>query len=167
LTVVSGTNTDDLGDYRPGLIAATEHDVRHPYVEAGISKAELRGIARDLGFDDLHALAAAPCLSSRVTTGIAIDASLLPVINAAEEMLWERLRPLLPLEGVRCRIKPQQLTIELQSSQPIDPAADYALLAVALVKDLFVTHGQARQASQINVEPYQRGSAFLIETRNL
>jgi pyridinium-3,5-biscarboxylic acid mononucleotide sulfurtransferase len=167
LTVVSGTNTDDLGDYRPGLIAATEHHVRHPYVEAGISKAALRGIARDLGFADLQSLAAAPCLSSRVTTGITIDASLLPVINAAEEMLWERLRPLLPLEGVRCRIKPQQLTIELQSSVAIDPLADYALLAVKMVGDLFASQGQAQLASQVNVEAYQRGSAFLIETRSL
>ena len=42
-TIVSGTNTDDLGDFRPGLAAAAEHAVRHPYVECGIGKVRGSG----------------------------------------------------------------------------------------------------------------------------
>ena len=41
--IVSGTNTDDLGDFRPGLAAAAEHAIRHPYVECGIDKSTVRG----------------------------------------------------------------------------------------------------------------------------
>ena len=79
--VLSGTNTDDLGDYRPGLSAAQEHQVCHPYVECGVSKASLRQIALNLGLTDLHDLPAAPCLSSRIETGITINPNVLPVIN--------------------------------------------------------------------------------------
>ena len=47
--VPSGANMDDLGEYRPG--PAAEHAVRHPYIEAGISKTDIRAIARGLGVD--------------------------------------------------------------------------------------------------------------------
>jgi uncharacterized protein len=52
-TVLSGTNTDDLGDYRPGLRAAENFNVRHPYVEVGIDKPGVRSIARELGLADV------------------------------------------------------------------------------------------------------------------
>ena len=45
-TILSGTNTDDLGEYRPGLKAAEAHDVRHPFVEAGLDKQAVRALAR-------------------------------------------------------------------------------------------------------------------------
>src|SRR5207344_2376162 len=48
-TVLSGANLDDLGDFRPGLRAAQEHGVRHPLIEAQMSKAEVREAARELG----------------------------------------------------------------------------------------------------------------------
>ena len=48
-TLLSGTNLDDLGDWRPGLKAAEEHGVRHPFVEAGIDKAGVRAIAASAG----------------------------------------------------------------------------------------------------------------------
>lgn len=47
--VVSGTNLDDLDDYRPGLIAAKEHDIVHPFVDAEICKQDIRDIALQLG----------------------------------------------------------------------------------------------------------------------
>src|SRR3954471_25073983 len=73
-TVASGTNLDDLGDYRPGLKAASQRVVVLPFVEAEIDKATVRDIAHRHGLDDLAELPAQPCLSSRVETGIAIDA---------------------------------------------------------------------------------------------
>lgn len=164
LTVVSGTNTDDLGDYRPGLIAAEEHDVRHPFVEAGISKDMLRGIAGHFELNDLKDLPAAPCLSSRVTTGIEIDADMLPVINEAEQALWEHFQLNIPIKGVRCRIRPEAIAIEVESPSELNNAADYAIEARDIVRTLFNQAGYEHMTHQINVEPYERGSAFLIDT---
>ncbi len=164
LTVVSGTNRDDLGDYRPGLIAADEHAVVHPYVEAGITKQMLRDIAKSLGLDDLHDLPAAPCLSSRVTTGITIDPAVLPLINDAEQALWTHLSPHINLKGVRCRIRPDVIAIEIESDSSIDNEAEYARAARDLVSEIFSRGGHYEYAHQVVVEPYQRGSAFLIET---
>ena len=52
-TIASGTNCDDLGDFRPGLRAAREHDVVHPYVEAGATKRDVYELAQSLGLADL------------------------------------------------------------------------------------------------------------------
>lgn len=164
LTVVSGTNTDDLGDYRPGLSAAREHAVRHPYVEVGIDKACLRGIAKSLGLNDLYDLPAAPCLSSRITTGIAIDANLLPVINEVEQALWQTLPGQLPVKGIRCRVRPDGVAIQLESDREIDTDAPYAADAIHTTAEILGDRGYEDLSRSITLEPYERGSAFLIET---
>jgi uncharacterized protein len=84
--VLDGTNASDLGDFRPGIDAAREHNVRSPLVEAEITKPDVRAIARHLGLPvwDKPAMA---CLSSRVPHGIAISPSLLRQIEAAEDVL--------------------------------------------------------------------------------
>ncbi len=163
-TVLSGTNLDDLGDYRPGLEAAREHQVKHPYVEVGIDKRELRAIAKQLGLEDLHDLPAAPCLSSRVETGIAINPAVLPVINETEQALWESLQLSIPVKGVRCRVRQNGLALEIETQADIDPTADYALDAVKLAGNIFSEQGFANYTASITVEPYRRGSAFLIDT---
>jgi uncharacterized protein len=66
--VISGTNVDDLGDYRPGLRAAEERGVRHPLVETGFSKADVREAARLLGLP-IWSKPATACLSSRIAHG--------------------------------------------------------------------------------------------------
>ena len=164
LTVASGTNLDDLGDYRPGLIAAQEHQVCHPYVEVGIDKSTLREVADDLGLEDLKDLPAAPCLSSRVTTGIAIDASLLPVINEVEETLRKQLTSQYPLQGVRCRIREGEVAIQLESTADIGFASGQFDESAAVVRELFVQAGFPDQVQAVLFEPYEKGSAFLIET---
>lgn len=164
LTVVSGTNLDDLGDYRPGLVAAEEHRVVHPYVEAGIDKSTLRHIAKSLGLDDLSELPAAPCLSSRVTTGIAIDPALLPVINEVEQALWALLQDRLALEAIRCRIRPSSVAIQVDATQEIRNDAEWAREARSIVRRLLAQHGYDEYADHVTVEPYERGSAFLIDT---
>ena len=85
--ILSGANRDDLGEYRPGLDAAREHGVRHPYVEAGFAKAAVRALARDLGLGAVAELPAAPCLSSRVETGIPIEPETLGFIHAVERLV--------------------------------------------------------------------------------
>ena len=61
--------------------------VSHPYVDCAIDKSGLRAIARQLGLEDLQDLPAAPCLSSRVETGIPINPKVLPIINEVEQAI--------------------------------------------------------------------------------
>jgi uncharacterized protein len=84
--VVYGANTDDLSDIRPGHRAARQHGVRAPLVEAGLSKDEVRALARDLGLPvwDKPSFA---CLSSRVPFGTAVTVETLARIEAAENVL--------------------------------------------------------------------------------
>lgn len=84
--VINGVNADDLGDYRPGLQAAGEHQVMAPLAEAGITKAEVRRLAAHLGIS-AHDKPASPCLSSRVQYGEAITPEKLARIDAAERLL--------------------------------------------------------------------------------
>ncbi len=167
LPVVSGTNRDDLEDYRPGLVAAGEHRVRHPWVEAGIGKAGIRKIAGSLGLADIKDLPAGPCLSSRVSTGILIDENLLPVIDDAEEALWRSLRDLLPLRGVRCRVRHGEVAVELDTPVRVDANAEYALVARDVVAGLFSRHGYSSCVESVSVESYRRGSAFLVDTLDI
>jgi uncharacterized protein len=84
--VVDGNNASDLGDYRPGMAAARERGVRSPLLEIGITKAEVRELARSLGLPiwDKPAMA---CLSSRVPQGTPITPELLRQIERAEDVL--------------------------------------------------------------------------------
>ncbi|MDE0452323.1 MAG: ATP-dependent sacrificial sulfur transferase LarE [Gammaproteobacteria bacterium] len=84
--IFNGTNLDDLGDHRPGLIAAKEHGVMAPLAETGFSKADIRSLAADLGLENAQKPQSA-CLSSRVPYGTSIDASLLGQIERAESAL--------------------------------------------------------------------------------
>ncbi len=153
-TIVSGTNTDDLGDFRPGLAAAAEHAVRHPYVECGIGKSTVRAIAARLGLDDLAELPAAPCLSSRVETGIAIDPAVLKAIDACERMV----RNATGAATVRCRVRRAAVVVEL------DDVALSALDAPAravLAGELDQRMAAAGVSRTVRFEPYRMGSAFL------
>ena len=87
-TVVSGTNADDLGDFRPGLRAADEHRVRAPLADAGFTKADVRHLAAELGLS-IHDKPASPCLSSRVPYGEEVTPEKLQRIDAAETFLRE------------------------------------------------------------------------------
>ena len=82
--IATGTNTDDLGDHRPGLRAASERDVRAPLVEAGLSKHDVRALSRDLGLPTADK-PASPCLSSRFAYGVRVTPQGLRRIERAEE----------------------------------------------------------------------------------
>ncbi len=87
-TMVNGTIVDDLGDHRPGLVAAAEHDVRAPLAEAGFTKADVRELSQRLGLPTFDK-PASPCLSSRVPYGEAVTPEKLRMIEAAEAVLHE------------------------------------------------------------------------------
>lgn len=99
--IVNGTNADDLGDYRPGLQAAHEHNVHAPAAEAGMSKADVRELSRRLGLPNFDK-PASPCLSSRVPYGESITPEKLRMIESAEAFLRNEM-------GVReCRVRHHQ-----------------------------------------------------------
>ena len=82
--VLSGANADDAGDWRPGLRAAAEHGVRHPLLEAGVGKHEVRALARELGVPSAEK-PASPCLASRLPYGTAVTPAALARIDRAEQ----------------------------------------------------------------------------------
>ena len=84
-----GMNLDDRGDYRPGQQAAQEHGVRAPLVDAGLSKADIRTLAREAGLQVWDKPASA-CLSSRIAYGNPVTRETLGRIEAAEEHLRTR-----------------------------------------------------------------------------
>lgn len=148
--IASGTNRDDLDDFRPGLRAAAERDVVHPYVEAGLGKADVYAIAATLRLDDLERLPAQPCLASRVETGIAIAAEDLAFVDAVEAQLAARLGR----EAVlRCRVTRAGIVIELADAHDARAAA----IARHIGAGLCERDGRAFAG----VRPYARGSAFL------
>ena len=84
--VVNGANTDDIGDYRPGMVAASEHRVRSPMVEVGLTKADVRVIAKILDIP-IWDKPAQPCLSSRIPYGTPVTVENLSKVERAEDYL--------------------------------------------------------------------------------
>ena len=84
--ILNGTNADDLGDHRPGLVAAADYSVVSPLVDAGFAKADVRALAARLGLENARKPQAA-CLSSRFPYGSHISEARLAQVEAAEEAL--------------------------------------------------------------------------------
>lgn len=84
--VLDGANADDLGDHRPGLTAAAEQGVRHPLIEAGLTKDDVRRASRQLGLAAWDR-PASPCLSSRFPYGTPITREALARVAGAERAL--------------------------------------------------------------------------------
>ena len=164
--IVSGANTSDLGEYRPGLDAAKDHDVRHPYVEAGLDKTAVRALARDLGLgEDIAELPAAPCLSSRVETGIPIEPETLDFIHAVERLVGSSLGAEAGRgRAVRCRVRRSGIVVELDSFSflALDEAQRGALAARIVER---APQALAREA--VSFAPYRTGSAFLTGRRSV
>jgi uncharacterized protein len=109
-TVADGVNVDDLGDHRPGLVAADERGIVHPLVEVGMSKADVRGAA--LGIDlpvwDKPAFA---CLSSRFPYGTWITPERLQMVGSVERLLNE-----LGFRQYRVRFHDELVRIEVRAA---------------------------------------------------
>jgi len=84
--VVDGCNVDDTGDHRPGRVAAAEHGVRSPLIEAGLTKEEIRALSRERGLPTWDKPAMA-CLSSRIPYGTPVTVEALERVGAAEAFL--------------------------------------------------------------------------------
>ena len=106
--VVDGTNADDARDHRPGRQAAREHGVRSPLQEAGLTKAEVRRLARRYGLPNWDKPAAA-CLSSRIPYGKLITLEALSQVERAEFALHK-----LGFRQLRVRHHEQIARIEIE-----------------------------------------------------
>lgn len=150
--ILSGANTDDLGEYRPGLIAADEHEVRHPYIEAGWGKDDIRAGARRLDLAEAE-LPASPCLASRIYTGTRVTAARLQAIEAGETIVTE----LTGIAVVRCRVREANVLIEVSESERALITADI----VAAVHGAMVAIEPGLVETRIDDKPYRPGRAFL------
>lgn len=121
--VLNGTNLDDLGDHRPGLIAADDYDVKSPLVEAGFHKADIRALAHELGLENADKPQAA-CLSSRFPYGTAIDQNLLAQVEAAEDVLadvgFSQYRVRHHGEVARLEILPEEFPLAIRHHADIE-----------------------------------------------
>ena len=158
--IVSGTNLDDLGEYRPGLEAAKLRSVRHPYVEARIGKQSLRGIARSLGLGDVAELPASPCLSSRIETAIVIEPDMLELVHSIETYVKQTIAA----STVRCRVRDDGMVIELDTT---------GLDAMCALKEANIRSAARRFMDRtdshydLRFAIYRNGSAFIHEPRKV
>jgi pyridinium-3,5-biscarboxylic acid mononucleotide sulfurtransferase len=114
-TVVDGSNTDDLGDYRPGQRAARECGMRSPLQEVGFTKAEIRAAARAMGLPNWSKPSSA-CLASRIPYGTPLTREVLTQVGQGEAVLRE-----LGLQQLRVRHHGDVARIEI-------PPEDFGLL---------------------------------------
>jgi uncharacterized protein len=151
-TIISGANVDDLGEYRPGLRAAEQRGVRHPYIEATLGKADVRAIARRLALPDAD-LPASPCLASRLYTGTRVTAERLHAVEAGESVL----RQLAAVEVVRCRVRGDEVLVEiadLDRSKVTGAVLDAVAGVMTAISPTLVTVA-------LDARPYRAGRAFL------
>jgi uncharacterized protein len=88
--IANGANTDDLGDYRPGMQAATEFNIRSPLIEAECNKDDVRALAKKWGLS-VWDKPASPCLSSRIAYGVEVTPERLQRIDKSEQFLRTQL----------------------------------------------------------------------------
>lgn len=158
-TILSGTNLDDLTDFRPGLQAAKRYQVRHPYVEARIDKELVRSIAKSFELNEAARLPASPCLSSRVQTGIPVTPEMLDLVHTVERLLSDRLGT----GTVRCRVRREGLVVELDEPTFIR----FKTAHVGGLRTQIEALGAARGfPGAVEFVPYRMGSAFLRSERS-
>jgi uncharacterized protein len=145
--VANGTNMDDLGDFRPGLNAAKQYEVRSPMVEAELTKTEIRALSREMGLPTWDKPAQA-CLSSRIPYGTPVSVEALERIAAAEKFLRD-----LGLRQLRVRHHDTVARIEVEP-------ADFAVLTDDSVRtrisDYFRSIGYAYVA--LDLDGFRSGS---------
>lgn len=108
-SIALGVNASDEGDFRPGIRAAEELGICFPLRECGITKQEVREIAKRLGLSS-HDRPSNSCLSSRIQYGQRIDGTLLKMVEEAEDMLYG-----LGIRNVRVRVHGRLARIEVDT----------------------------------------------------
>jgi pyridinium-3,5-biscarboxylic acid mononucleotide sulfurtransferase len=124
--ILNGTNTDDLGDYRPGLQAAAEFKVRSPLLECELDKSAVRALAQHFALRCWNK-PASPCLSSRIPYGQTVTVEKLERISAGEGFLNQLGFPI-----VRLRHAENTAVIEV----PPDRIADLRLQTAPITQHM-------------------------------
>ena len=149
--VLDGSNADDTGDHRPGMVAAAEKGVVSPLLECGVGKAEIRGLARHLGLPtwDKPALA---CLSSRLPVGTEVTVARLRAVDTVEQHLRS-----LGFAQVRARHLGPTVRIEVEPHliDDLRRHADDGTLAELTTAAGFTTY-------EIDPRGYRQGSLNLL-----
>lgn len=156
--ILSGANVDDLAEFRPGLEAAAERGVRHPFVEAGIGKPEIRAIARHLGMVEAD-LPASPCLASRLYTGTRVTASKLRAVEAGEALIRDRCG----IGVVRCRVRHADESTELAVMVEV-PDVDRLLVTPSILGDVALVMASVEPSItsvELDREAYASGRSFI------
>ena len=109
--IVEGSNLDDNGDYRPGLVAVKELGVKSPLRHVGLTKEEIRRLSRELGLPTWDKQSFA-CLASRFVYGETIDEEKLRMVDQAEQLLLD-----LGFHQVRVRIHGTMARIEIAPAE--------------------------------------------------
>ena len=149
--VAYGVNVDDLGDWRPGQRAAREHHVLTPLVDAGLTKADIRELARRAGLPVWDRPASA-CLSSRIAYGIEVTPERLATVEKGEEAVralgFRHFRVRYHEKLVRLEIAPEELARAL--------TPEMARKFVEIFKPLGFTY------VTLDLEGYRQGSLNLV-----
>lgn len=121
-TLAEGSNVDDTGDYRPGMIAIRELGIASPLLAAGLTKADIRTLSRQLGLPTWNRPSAA-CLASRICYGEPITREKLALVEQAEDFLaglgLGQLRVRLHGSLARIEVLPEQFSLVLAHRQEI------------------------------------------------
>jgi uncharacterized protein len=121
--ILDGCNVDDLGDHRPGRVAAAEHGVRSPLIEAGLTKAEIRELSKARGLPTWDKPAMA-CLASRIPYGTPVTVEALSQIGRAEASLralgFRQLRVRHHGDIARIEVEPEDMPLLLDPVRRMD-----------------------------------------------
>ena len=148
--IIDGVNQDDLGDYRPGLKAASERTIRHPLAEAGMSKQEIRAASRELGLSTFDR-PASPCLSSRFPYGTEITLEGLARVASGEK--WLRAHG---FRECRVRYHGDRARIEV-------PLADVGRLEAGTLRAALESHLHEIGFREVEIDPRGFRSGSLNE----
>ncbi len=145
--IVNGANVDDLGDYRPGMNAASEFGVRSPLIEASLRKVDIRLLSKELSLSTYNK-PAQPCLASRVPYGKKVSVDVLSQIEQAEKYIKN-----LGIQIVRVRHYGELARIE------VDPI-NFPILMEAETKDLLTRYFKKLGFKHVSLdlEGYRTGS---------
>jgi uncharacterized protein len=151
--IISGTNLDDLKEFRPGLKAAGEFRVRHPFVELGLKKEMVRELAKELKLSFYAKLHSSPCLSSRIQTGIEITPDLHKMIDSVETLIRKTERT--ALDNIRCRVTSEGINLEVDK-EIISKVTHNKKLEMEIIQII----SKFGYKSKVSYKPYVNGSAF-------
>ncbi len=153
--VLSGDNIDDLNDYRPGYQKAKDLGIKSPYIEAGITKSEIRAIAKDLNLPNYNK-PASPCLATRIPYGIKITTEALKMVAEAEAFIRY-----LGYNIVRVRHYDTMAKIEIEKGKIINFVSFHADLVSSRLKEI------GYQYTALDLEGYRMGSLNeVLENKN-